>query len=109
MPSFQETYDFPSKVRLQYGPYTRYRALKTGDKYKTGRDKWDVYFMVNASDDPIAIHTGMQLYSKKTGEPYFVCKKERKQLETFDNDDSDEEELPTTNPQGCKEHKAMFD
>eukprot|EP00615_Pteridomonas_danica_P007667 CAMPEP_0114360152 /NCGR_PEP_ID=MMETSP0101-20121206/23615_1 /TAXON_ID=38822 ORGANISM="Pteridomonas danica, Strain PT" /NCGR_SAMPLE_ID=MMETSP0101 /ASSEMBLY_ACC=CAM_ASM_000211 /LENGTH=69 /DNA_ID=CAMNT_0001504177 /DNA_START=995 /DNA_END=1201 /DNA_ORIENTATION=- len=69
MPSFQETYDFPSKVRIQYGQYTRYRAVKTGEAYKTGREKWDIYFMNDASDIPCAIHTGMQLTSKKTGKP----------------------------------------
>jgi hypothetical protein len=105
MPSFQETYDFPSKVRLQYGPYVRYRALKTGEKYKTGREKWDIYFMKDASDEPCAIHTGMELMSKKAGKPYFVCKRERKELETFDNDKSeDEEEEVPTKPDPYKTH-----
>ena len=89
-PTFQDEYDFPSKVRLQYGKFTRFRVMKTGDTYQTGREKLNIYFCDMKSDDPIAAHECMELTSKKTGKPYYVCKKT-----ALDDDKEDDDKAPS--------------
>lgn len=82
MKTFTEIFDFPNNVKKQYGEDIRYKAELTGDTYKSGREIYEFRFY-NELGVHLATHEGMQLESKKTGKPYFVCKREKNKRTDF--------------------------
>ena len=71
---FGEYWGFPSAVQKIFAA-SEHALVKTGTKYRSGRDRWEARFY-DAEGELKAVCDAMQLVSKKTGQPYFMCRKE---------------------------------
>jgi len=72
--SFQADWPFPSTVKQELKA-TAYEVLKTGEKYKTGRDKWVAVFYsgLGSMRREVSRRDAMEMVSK-AGRVYYVCR-----------------------------------
>ena len=70
--TFSEAWQFPSKVEREIKGCAYSETKSTPDKFKSGRVLFKTTFY-GADSRTITTRTSMQLTSKRTGRPYFVC------------------------------------
>lgn len=88
--NFQDKWKFPSEVRKKYGDYVKYEMAPLDETFSSGKQKYMCSFMKN-DGFLIALHVGMQLTSKKSGEKYFVVEVEPMETPNIDEDLGDDE------------------
>ena len=75
---FEQTWAFPSELKATLGA-SWFEVLPTPDNYASGRPKYLARFFgdgYGANRRIIAQRDAMELVSKKTGRPYYVCRRE---------------------------------
>jgi hypothetical protein len=79
--TFQDDWVFPSAIKQQIGALNYVTTDVIGAdgnivKYNSGRiKKVTRFYTVNANEIPDSQKESMELISKKTGQPYIVCKR----------------------------------
>lgn len=70
--TFQQHWKYPSWVQNDIRGCVRSETKSTPNKFKSGRVVYKTTFY-NSDDKTIESRTAMQLVSKRTGKPYYVC------------------------------------
>ena len=71
--TFQLDWGFPSEVRQTIPGCAYYGTEPVPGNYKSGRPKFETTFL-SMDRKVVARRPAMELTSKKTGKPYFVCR-----------------------------------
>jgi hypothetical protein len=73
---FRSEWAFPSEVRTTIPGAGLYEVRQVPGAYKSGRPKFECYFLSIDKKRIIATRLAMQLTSSKTGSIYFVCRRQ---------------------------------
>lgn len=72
--TFQQDWGFPSEVKATIPDAAYYGTDPVPGTYKSGRAKFETTFL-SKDRKVVARRPAMELTSKKTGKPYFVCRR----------------------------------
>ena len=81
---FEQTWVFPSEMKKTLGA-SWFEVLPTPDTYASGRPKFLARYYgagYGVNRPIIAQRDAMELMSKKTGRPYYVCRREATPVKT---------------------------
>lgn len=70
---FRESWGFPSDVIKSIPGARWYDTLPIPGTYSSGRPRWETVFMDEKKIRILERRPAMELRSKRTGRPYFVC------------------------------------
>ena len=70
--SFSDAWKYPSWIESDIKGCTHSETKSTPDKFKSGRVVYKTTFY-NSENKTIESRTSMQMVSKRTGQPYYVC------------------------------------
>ncbi len=70
--SFSESWQYPSQAERKIPGCEYSETKKTTRKFKSGRDIYRTIFY-DVCNDELESRTAMQLISKRTNQPYYVC------------------------------------
>ena len=73
---FQADWGFPSEVRTTIHNAGVFDVRPCPGTYKSGRPKFQAIFLSHDRKSIVARRDAMELTSKKTGLPYFVCRRQ---------------------------------
>ena len=72
--SFAEQWTFPSEVRKSIPGAGYYDVRPAPGTFKSGRPKFACFFLSADKTRIVATRPAMELTSKKSGQPYFLCR-----------------------------------
>ena len=73
--TFREDWGFPSEVRATITDAGLFDIRPTGRTFKSGRQVFEAIFINRDRTKVVARREAMQLTSKRTGQDYFVCRR----------------------------------